>query len=215
MKKYKIFSKVRFNELLILLIIGSFIGYILEGIWIYILFGVIESHSSLVIGPFCVVYGIGFAAAYAISSKVEEKNIFQIFFTYAFVGAITEYICSYLQELFLGSRSWNYVDHFLNINGRTSLKMFIIWGLLGVVFIKFMYPYIKKMFRKLNQLALGKICLLVTIFMIFDCTLTILAINRWNGRIHNIEATSYIERQLDKYYNDEKMKEIFCNMKFN
>ena len=215
MRKYKIFNKVRFNELLILLTIGSIIGYILEGIWIYILFHILESHSSLVIGPFCLVYGIGFAIAYAISNKVEEKNIFEIFFIYAFVGAATEYVCSYLQELFLGSRSWDYTNHFLNINGRTSLQMFLIWGVLGVVFIKLMYPYIKRGFQKVDQLLLQKICYVLAIFMVFDCTLTVLAINRWYGRIHDIPAQSKIEEKLDQYYNNDKMHEIFCNMKFD
>lgn len=215
MKKYKLFNKVQYNEMLILITLGSIVGYFLENIWIYILFGLKETHSSLVIGPFCLVYGIGFAIVYALTKKIESKNIFILFLSYASTGALIEYLCSVFQELFLGSRSWNYSNHIININGRTSLEMAIIWGILGLIFIYLIYPVLKQILRIIDYKIMEKLCILLTIFMIFDASLTVVAINRWYGRMHGIEPTTNFEKYLDERYTNEKMKQIFCNMHFD
>lgn len=50
--------------------------------------------------------------------------------------------------------------------------------------------------------------------MIINFAISGLAVWRWSERHKFSEPSNQIEAILDKYYNDEKMEKIYCNMKF-
>lgn len=198
-----------------LFLFGSVIGFVLEGIWCIIRKGAWEHHSATVWGPFCIIYGIGAVIIYAISTVISDKSLPVQFGIYAAAGTAVEYVSSFAQEKILGSTSWDYSRRFLNINGRVCLGMTLMWGLLGVVFVRALYPPLEALLDKMNSSSWRVACIVLSAYMIIDLTVTTAAILRWRERLDASPASGRVESYLDRRYGDEKMERLFPNMVFN
>ena len=155
-------------------IIGSVIGYIVEMLVGFVQNGHFVSRQGLVFGPFAQVYGLGILAYYFVVPRIKGNNL-KIFFITMLLGGIVEYICSYLQETFFGTISWDYSHLWFNINGRTSLLHCTYWGIGGVLFMKFVMPFIEKIDKILKNSYFRTITALFIIFMIFNISVSSMA----------------------------------------
>lgn len=203
-----------YPSLFFLFIAGSVLGFIVEGIWWIFKVGYWESHSALVWGPFCIIYGVGAVAVYLFSNWLREKKLIWQFVAFSLSGAVVEYFSSLLQEVCFGSTSWNYSHHILNIGGRVSFQMALVWGIFGVVFAKFIYPYLSRILDKLRGKKAKVICIVLSIFMVIDILVSCAAVFRWRERQNDEEASNPIEVILDAYYDDDTMRRLYPNMKF-
>ena len=194
-------------------IIGSVMGYILEMIVGLVQNGHFVSRQGLLIGPFIQVYGLGLVTYYLVISKIETKSNLKIFILSMILGGIIEYLFSYFQEKLFGTISWDYTNLPFNINGRTSLLHCLYWGTGGILFVKFILPYIDR----LNNLYKYKSYKIVTTFLVlficFDITISGLAGTRYLERRKNMEAKNDMDVFFDIYYPDSKLKEIYSNAK--
>ena len=203
-----------FTSLFLLFMVGSVLGFILEGIWHRIKLGIWESHSAVVWGPFCIIYGIGAAAVYLLSCCLWKKSMFLQFLAFSFSGAAVEYFSGLLQELCFGSISWDYSRHVLNIAGRVSLQMALFWGILGILFIRYIFPCLSRLFDKLHGKSIKTPCFVLAVFMVVNIIVSAAAVLRWRERQSNIPVSNQIEVFLDEHYNDDTMKKIYPNMQF-
>ena len=89
------------------------------------------------------------------------------------VGSVVEYICSWGQELVFGSRSWDYSQMPFNLNGRICLMYSILWGVLGILWIKNIYPRMAKWILKIPNRAGKIITWVLVIFMVFNSVMTV------------------------------------------
>ena len=39
---------------------------------------------------------------------------------------------------------WDYTNEFLNLNGRISIFYSFAWGIIAVLFVNYIYPFVKK-----------------------------------------------------------------------
>lgn len=129
------------------------------------------------------------------------------------LGGITEYLCSLIQEKAFGTISWDYSYLPFNINGRTSLLHCIYWGIGGVLYITYIDPFLNKMIDKTNIKAFDLITIILSIFIIFDISISWMAADRQTERKNNIEPENRLDIFLDKNYPDEYMNRIFNNKK--
>ena len=190
-------------------LIGSVIGCMVET-----LVGIIFDHSfkirqGLIYGPFIPVYGIGAVMYYFIVSKV--KDVKKVFVCSMVLGGAIEYFFSYFQELCFGTVSWDYSNMFLNIGGRTSLLFCFCWGILGVLFVKFVLPLLQKIDIYIGNTQFKTITAILVGFMLFNIGISCLAGARQNERVHKIEANSKIDAFLDKHYPDRVMDKVYSN----
>lgn len=192
-------------------IIGSIIGYILEMIVGLVQNGHFVSKQGLLYGPFSQVYGVGLAVYYLVIPK--NKKWIQIFLISMFFGGIVEYLFSYFQEFFFGTVSWDYKNLLFNLNGRTSLLHCIYWGIGGILFVKFIRPYIEKLDNLYNKNRFKIITIIIAILILFDIIISSLACARQVQRKENIEAKTKLEIFLDKHYSDEVLNKIYSNAK--
>ena len=95
------------------IVIYGFLGYLIEVIYGIATKGVIESRQSFLYGPFCSIYGIGAVLMILPMNKLNSKNKIADFFLSAFIGCSVEYIVSWVGEVFLHSKWWDYSDYFL------------------------------------------------------------------------------------------------------
>ena len=199
-----------FLKLFWIFVFGCIMGYVMEVIFNFVRTGEFETRQGLIYGPFAPVYGIGTLAFYLILPKF--KKMWQVFLVSGVLGGVTEYLCSYFQEKLFGTISWDYSNEFLNFNGRTSILYCLVWGALGVVFIKFVYPYFNKIFdRVLYKIGTKVITAFAVVFMIFNISISSLAAQREYERREHIEAGSRMDVFLDEHFPDEILDEVYRN----
>ena len=97
-----------FYKLFWLFLIGAFLGDVVETIFCRLTAGVWMSRSSLVWGPFSIVWGLAIAAATALLYKDREKPDRHLFVIGTVLGGAYEYICSVFTELVFGKVFWDY-----------------------------------------------------------------------------------------------------------
>ena len=207
-------DKVTFQMMFWLFIIGSLIGFFLEGIWHIMRKGSWESHPATVWGPFCIIYGFGAVLLYLVSIPLKNKLPIVRFLVYAFVGGAVEYVGSLFQELAFGTVSWDYSGHFLNIGGRVSLKMTALWGLLGLLFFKYLFPAFTQLLCRIDGTVWNVACIILAIFMAVDLAVTSCALIRWRARQNDDMPDNATECFLDEHFSDAFMEKRFPNMHF-
>lgn len=213
-KREQISYKVRYATLFWLFFFGSIAGLVLEGLWCVLRLGRWETHSSTVWGPFCIIYGFGAVAVYLLSGLLRNKNTLVQFIAFTVSGAAVEYFGSLFQELCFGSVSWDYSAHALNLGGRVSLKMALMWGALGILFMRLTFPLLNRLFEKMKGKGWKIACIGMTVFMAVDLLVTAAAVTRWRTRSEGAAAANAAVQWLDDTYDDQTMEKRFPNMQF-
>lgn len=215
-------------------IIYSFIGYIIETLFALVFYNVLESRQSFLYGPFCGIYGVGAVFMYVILNKYFKKNKHLLFFGGFIVGSIVEYILSFLGEVILNVRWWDYSGRFLNLNGRICFLYSLFWGALGLYFMTVINPFVDKIIeflkKKINIKILKIIVLVIFIFLMIDCILSGIAIECYLTRqaVENeldvpnkeqtiaeyelINSNEKLTAIINKFWNDEKMVMTYPNL---
>ena len=191
-------------------VIGSVFGFFAEMLYALVYTRTLQIRQGLIYGPFIQIYGMG-AIAYHILISVIKDNPKKAFFGGMIMGGSLEYICSFLQEIFFGTISWDYSKLFMNLNGRTCLLYCVYWGMIAVIYLKVVYPIFQKMEILLEKKSVKIASIFLALFMAFDITISCMAGERQQQRRQNIPAQNKIDMFLDKTYPDELMDKIFNN----
>jgi uncharacterized membrane protein len=110
----------------------------------------------------------------------------------------------------------------LNINGRTCLYFTVMWGLLGIVLIKFFNPLLDKFFdflkNKIDKRILKTSIILVIIFLIFDASISALALKSFYAKISvdfdlDLTEGEYADISIEnELFNEDNMILTYPNM---
>ena len=203
-----------FYKLFWVFFIGCFLGVVVERVWCFVRYGLYEPRVGLIYGPFNLVYGIGaWALTLALYPFRNRGKIFS-FIGGALVGSAVEYACSWFQEMVFGSVSWDYSSQPFNLNGRICLLYSIYWGVLGVLWIKELYPRMAKLILKIPNKVGKPLTFVLLAFMVFNTVMTGLTTLRWMERCHGIPADNAVEVYFDEHYPNERMESILSNLVF-
>jgi uncharacterized membrane protein len=215
--KSKFAEGLSFPKLFYMFLIASFFGAIYESAYGYIrmfLIGEVPRwiiHRGVIYGSLNIIYGVG-AVLMCLILVGKNRPRWKTFLYATILGGATEYLISLCQETFLGTISWNYSDKFLNIAGRTTIPYMFFWGLLGIVFVEVVYPFVSRIIEKI-PVALGtRITKILVVLLVLDCAISWTAIIRQQLRRRNIPPKTKIGRICDKYYTDEVLHKYFDNM---
>lgn len=118
-----------FYKVFLLFSIGSLLGDIIETIFCRLKMGVWMSRSSLVWGPFSIVWGFAFAGVTLLLYRYKDRSDSFLFLTGTFLGGAYEYLCSVLSEIVFGKVFWDYSKMPFNLNGRINLLYCFFWEL--------------------------------------------------------------------------------------
>ena len=201
-------------KLMLVCFLGSFAGVVVETLWCLLRWGHLESRAGLVYGPFNLLYGVGAVVLTLALYRYRNRGYWLSLLAGMAAGSAVEYLCSWAQEALLGSRSWDYSAMPFNLNGRICLMYSFFWGILGVLWIKDLYPRMAKWILKLPNRA-GKILTWVlTIFLISNSLVSAAAVWRWSERVNDRPARTGVWALVDQRFPDERMERIFPNMRF-
>ena len=174
--------------------------------------GVWMSRSSVLYGPFSIVWGLGAVVLTLVLSRFSHKKDRYIFLIGALLGGVYEYVCSVFTEVFLGTVFWDYSHMMFNIGGRTNLLFMIFWGILSVAWIKFCYPKMSNAIERVPALP-GKIITWVLVaFMVCNSLISAMAMIRYQARQEGIPAENVVDEFLDMNYEDERIERVWPNM---
>lgn len=205
---------INIYKLLLVCFVGSFAGVVVESIWCLLRHGYLESRAGLIYGPFNLLYGAGAVALTVALYRFRNRGRWLSFLGGMLVGSVVEYLCSWGQEALFGSRSWDYSAMPFNLNGRICLLYSCFWGILGVFWIKDIYPRMAKWILKLPNRT-GKISTwCVTAFLIFNCIMSLVTVWRWSERIQDIPPENSFWEMVDERFPDERMERVYANMEF-
>lgn len=216
-KEKAVFAKgCGFYKLVSLFFIGAFLGDITETIFCLITTGVLMSRSSVVYGPFSIVWGIGCALLTLVLYRIKDKSDSYIFIAGTLLGGAYEYVCSVFTELVFGTVFWDYSGFMFNLGGRINLLYCLFWGIVAVVWMKLLYPRLSFLIEKMPVKAGTIICNAAIVFMIVNCIISSLALARYterNAEAQEMAAQSTLEEFLDIHFPDERMERIYPNVK--
>ena len=209
-----------FYKLVLLFFIGAFAGDLIETIFCRITMGYWMSRSSVVWGPFSIVWGLAMVVATSLLYNYRNRSSSFIFAMGTVLGGVYEYLCSVFTEIVFGKIFWDYSGFMFNIGGRINLLFCFFWGIAAVVWFKILYPrmkgvypYLSKWIEKIPMLA-GKIitwCLII--FMAADSLVSAAALMRQDQREKNIPASNVVQQWLDENYDDETLYKIYPKAK--
>ena len=200
------------DKLIWVFIVSALLGDIIETLYCWSLGGVWMSRSSVLYGPFSIVWGIGAVVLTLVLSRFAHKQDRYIFLVGALIGGVYEYVCSLFTDYVLGSVFWDYSWMPFNIGGRTNLLYMAFWGILSVVWIKIIYPRMSGIIEKLPVLQGKLITWVLILFMICNALLSAMALVRYVERRSGIEASSVVDTFLDKAYEDSMIEKVWPNM---
>lgn len=217
-KKKKIESTVfaqgcGFYKLFALLVIGAFLGDIVETIFCRITGGVWMSRSSLVWGQFSMVWGLALAAGTALLYRYQEKSDSFLFLNGFLLGGAYEYFCSVFTEKLFGTIFWDYSHIPFNLGGRINLLYCFFWGVAAVAWLRLLYPFLSKWIEKIPK-KIGTIATWVmVVFLVVDIVVTCGALARYHERTVGVPANNPVASFLDEAFPDEWMEQRYQNMK--
>ena len=201
-----------FTKLFYLFLTGCVLGTAFETIWCVATLGRFEMRVGMVYGPFIPVYGFGVCFLTIALYKLYKFNDAKVFVISGIIGAAFEYFCSWFQEKAFGTVSWDYSNSPFNIHGRTNLMYAIIWGGLGLLWVRFLYPLFSKLIEKIPEKFGYYITVILVVFMVFDIFISCAATYRWQQRKNGVPATNSFEIFLDKNLDDKYMEWVFPHM---
>ena len=200
------------DKIIWVFLVSSLLGDIIETLYCWALGGEWMSRSSVLYGPFSIVWGIGAVVLTLVLSRFAHKPDRYIFFIGALIGGVYEYGCSLFTEIVLGTVFWDYSWMPFNIGGRTNLLYMGFWGILSVVWIKLIYPKMSHLIEKLPALQGKIITWVLIVFMICNALLSAMALVRYTQRQEGVAASNTVEEFLDVTYEDAIIEKVWPNM---
>ena len=211
-KKFTIMG-LSIYRILAYFIIYSVVGYIIETLFGIVTKGTWESRQSFLYGPFSAIYGLG-AAIMIIFLHKYSKKYNTLFLGGFIVGSIVEYLVSWIGELILGVKWWDYSDMPLNLNGRICVFFSLFWGFLALYLIASFNPKIDKLIdwikSKISLKTLKTLTISVTIILFIDCIISAIAMSFFLNRMVaqndlNVPKKEIVMQKYEDIYNNEKL----------
>lgn len=217
------YLRLDFFNLFWMFFVCCILGLVLEIIWHMTVVdpGVYEDRAGLLIGPFSPIYGFGAVLITLALNRLYNKNPIITFVVSGLVGGGFEWLTAVFMKLSFGVTAWDYSSYtILGVpdpvavisSGRTSTMFLVIWGVLGLVWVKFFLPV---MLRGVNmipwKLRYG-LTTVVAILMFANGLLTLGSLDCWFERSSGVQPSTPIEQFYATYCNDDFMKNRFQSM---
>jgi len=122
--------------LLIKFFMFSFVGFLLECMWLYINKGALKTKRMLINMPMCPVYGIG-AVLYTLCVSGFSHNPIAVYITGSIVATCAEFLFFSFFLLRYNIVVWNYEMKRVNYKGGVCLEYSLLWGITALLYVYF------------------------------------------------------------------------------
>ena len=193
-------------ELINYFILYSFLGWIMESVFQSICEKKIINTGFLK-GPFCPIYGFGASIMFLFLEGFENKPIL-LFGIAIIILTAWEYMVGIFLEKVFHTKYWDYSDHKINFQGRICLTNSICWGILGVIFVKYIHPFVQEVMGKMDTNLLNYIMAILSIILITDMISSIIHVKNMKTKLKKIEEINKeIKEKLNEIKKSQNEKE--------
>jgi len=200
-------------KIILLFFIGAFLGDITETIFCRVTGGEWMSRSSVVWGPFSIVWGLAIAMVTQLLYRYKDKPASWLFVMGTLLGGAYEYLCSVFTEVVFGAVFWDYSAIPFNLGGRINLLYCFFWGMAAVVWMRYGYPVVMKCMTRLRSRVRPWMTVLLAVFMAVNMVTSSLALARYDARTSGVPAANAVETYLDAHFDNARMERIYPNAK--
>lgn len=131
-------------------------------------------NSGFLYGPFCPIYGCGAIIMYIFLDDVSSKPF--ITFCLGFVVlSVWEYLVGVFLEKVFHRKYWDYSNNKFNLQGRVCLLNSFFWGILGILFIDIIHPFITGALSNIDTSLIIYCDIIIVIGLIIDTVASIMS----------------------------------------
>lgn len=201
-----------FYQYIIIFLVASVLGLILETVYMYALYGVVESRVGLVWGPFSPLYGFGAVLLTAVLWPLRNQPIWIIFVISAGIGGILEQIAGWGMETVMHAWSWSYLHFPDHITQWVAWRFFIMWGVLGLAWCKLIMPEMLFRIGEPTTRRQAVVAGLLAAFIALDVSITVMCFYRAGKRQEGIPPQNVFEEYIDRHFGDDFISDTFENI---
>ena len=209
------YIELDFFNLFWIFVVASVLGLLMEEIvhFLFVVPGQWQDRAGLLFGPFSPIYGCGAVLMTIFLNRFHKSNWLVIFLVAAVIGGAFEAFVSLFMQYAFGAVAWDYSNMPGSLfGGRTCLPFMACWGLLGVVWIKLLLPF---MLRLVNFIPWNWRYMLTTVaacFMLVDAVMTLQALDCWYMRLSHDPVDTPLQQFYDHEFGDTYMADRFQSM---
>ena len=200
-------------KIVLLFFIGAFLGDITETIFCRVVGGEWMSRSSVVWGPFSIVWGLAIALVTQLLYRYKDKPASWLFVMGTLLGGAYEYLCSVFTEVVFGAVFWDYSAIPFNLGGRINLLYCFFWGIAAVTWIRYGYPLVAKGMKAVKRRIRPWMTALLAVFMAVNLVTSALALARYDARTSGAAPANAVDVLLDEHFDNARMERIYPNAK--
>ena len=198
-------------------IIYSFFGWVMESV-LKTYLQKKPVNSGFLYGPFCPIYGFGAIFMFLFLQEFQN-NIILLFIIAFFSLSIWEYIVGWLLEKIFHTKYWDYTQNKFNIHGRVCLMNSLFWGFLGVIFIRYMHPWITSIIDLIPEKILVFNVIMISIAMVVDTIVSAIKVSNIKSKLEKLkEITNTIKEKIEeldkKQVNRESLQRMIDELKY-
>lgn len=217
------YIKLNFFNLFWVFTVCSILGLVLEIIWHMAVVdpGVYQDRAGLLFGPFSPIYGCGAVLMTVALNRFYKKNPLIIFLISAVIGGLFEVAVSLFMQTGFGAVAWDYSHQTLFgfpdpiavlFGGRTSTTFAIMWGLLGLTWIKVLLPRLLNLINMIPWKMRYSFTSLCAVLMLVNAFMTLQSLDFWFERVSGIEPSTPVAQFYAKHFDNDYMAHRFQSM---
>lgn len=195
-------------QIFLLFIIYSFIGWTCEVLYCSIYQKKFVNRGFLY-GPICPIYGCGALIIFFFLMPLAY-NVFLLFFSAMFLMSVLEYFVSWAMEKLFDTKWWDYSHYKFNINGRVCLLNSTLFGVMGVIAVKFVHPMVLKLIYSLNDFWTKTFAIILLSTFIVDLAFTLKSLVDFKIYLRRFE--DFIQFLLHKVEQEKWVIDIHDNI---
>ena len=189
--------------------IASVVGLVLETVVSAPIDGEWRNRYGLVWGPFSPIYGVGAVLMTLFLHRLRHRNWLLVFLAAALLGGTFEWCAGTVWQDAFGFVAWSYQDQPLNIQGKTCLGIAVVWGILGVLWIKVLMPVTVRVAELIPERARTTVTAACFAFAVVDAVVTVSAFGFWFGRQVGMPVDTPLRQFFATWFGDEFMSTRF------
>lgn len=203
---------LNFFNLFWIFVVCSILGLAIETVFHLAIYHAYQDRAGLLYGPFSPIYGFGGLFMTVALNRFHDKPILVIFLISALIGGAFEFTVSWIMQSAFGIVAWDYSGTFLSIDGRTNFMFMCFWGVLGVMWVKFLLPILLWLINKIPWKLRYTLTVVCFVFMVVDVVLTVQTIDCWYLREAGHAPNTPLEEFFNKHYDNAYMEHRFQTM---
>lgn len=206
------FITLNFFNLFWIFVVCCIIGLAIETVYHYFLFHEYQDRAGMLFGPFSPIYGFGALLMTIALNRFHNKPLIFTFLISALIGGAFEYFVSWFMQSAFGIIAWDYSGTWLSINGRTNGQFMIMWGILGVVWVRLLLPQMLKLVNLIPWNWRYTLTTIAAILMLADGLMTLQSLDCWYERKTGKVPDAPVEQFYATYFDDDFMANRFQSM---